>query len=86
MNVKPPSQETIQAYHSALKSMAGISERAVNSKNVHREAGETSTRNMMSNAAGIIDSRCFIQARAELIPLAMMFNAEVASAGAITAR
>ena len=57
-SLKPPSNETINAYHSTVLTKAGVTQRTAKSKPILREVAETSRRTTQSNARGIIAIRC----------------------------
>lgn len=57
-SLKPPSNETINAYHSTVLTKAGVTQRTAKSKPILREVAETSRRTTQSNACGIIAIRC----------------------------
>ena len=84
-NVKEPTNETVQAYHGALEEAAGLAKRACASKNTHREAGETSERNMLSTVAGVVNMSFYID-QPQSVPLMFRFDENLASPGAIKAR
>jgi len=48
-DVKKPDRETVSVYHSALMSEVDLARRKAASKSIHRQAGETSKRSMMTN-------------------------------------
>jgi len=62
-DVKKPDKETVSAYHPALLSEVDLARRKAASKSIHRQAGETSKRSMMTNAAGSIAVSFFIDVR-----------------------
>jgi len=86
-NAKPPSKDTVAAYHTALQEAdPTIVERSCNTKAVNRKVAETSERACLANTSAIIGEMFYVQPNVNLIPLSNRFDESRASPGAIRAR
>ena len=79
--IAEPDKKTVDAYHSALKSMSNITERTAQSKTQHRDIAETSSRAMMSNYTGMLSVVAVIESAEHPIPAQFKFDASRASKG-----
>ena len=84
--IDEPDKKTVDAYHSALKSMSNITERTAQSKTQHRDIAETSVRAMLSNFTGMLSAVAVIESALQPIPTQFRIDASRASEGELLSR
>lgn len=81
LNVEPPCQRTLLSYNSALMSLTQLK---CDTKTVYREAAETSQRNILTDACGILAVLSYIAPMKTGIPLKYRFDEKTSHAWSST--
>ena len=84
-DTKAPCTETVDAYHSALMSMPGVTQRSAKSKPTYRQAAETSLRSLCANMAVMVATRCIVLPFGN-VPVTMKLDETTATKGCLKAR